>query len=81
MKDLNRILRYFVEKNFSDFLNYIRVNKAGELLLVKEKSILEIAVEVGYASEKTLTRNFLKYRTMTPEQFRRQNLGNCSRTN
>ncbi len=81
VKDLNRILRYFVEKNFSDFLNYIRVNKAGELLLVKEKSILEIAVEVGYASEKTLTSNFLKYRTMTPEQFRRQNLGNCSRTN
>lgn len=81
VKELNRILRYFVEANFSDFLNRVRVNRASCLLLTTGKSILETAVEVGYASEKTLTRNFLKHRTMTPEQFRRQNLGNSSRWN
>ena len=56
--------------NFSDYLNFIRVNRASELLLLTSKSILEIALETGYHNEKTLTRNFLKFRSMTPGKFR-----------
>lgn len=56
--------------NFSDYLNFIRVNRASELLLESTKSIMEIAIEVGYNTEKTLTRNFLKFRSMTPGKFR-----------
>jgi len=69
-KELNRILLYQVEMNFSDYLNFIRVNRASELLLLTSKSILEIALETGYHNEKTLTRNFLKFRSMTPGKFR-----------
>lgn len=70
-KELNRILLFQVEMNFSDFLNYIRINRACELLLTTDKSILTIALEVGYNTEKTLTRNFLRFRSMTPGKFRR----------
>ena len=56
--------------NFNDYLNFIRVNHASELLLKTDKSILTIALEVGYNSEKTLSRNFLRFRSMTPGQFR-----------
>lgn len=70
-KELNRILLFQVEMNFSDYLNYIRVNRASELLLETDKSILTIALEVGYTTEKTLTRNFLRFRSMTPGKFRR----------
>lgn len=70
-KELNRILLFQVEMNFSDYLNYIRVNRASELLLKTDKSILTIALEVGYNTEKTLTRNFLRFRSMTPGKFRR----------
>lgn len=69
-KELNQILLYQVEMNFSDYLNFIRVNRASELLLETAKSVMEIAVEVGYNTEKTLTRNFLKFRSMTPGKFR-----------
>lgn len=69
-KELNRILLYQVEMNFSDYLNFIRVNRASELLLLTAGSILEIALETGYHNEKTLTRNFLKFRSMTPGKFR-----------
>lgn len=69
-RELNRILLYQVEMSFSDFLNYIRVNRASELLLQTDKTILEIALEVGYHTEKTLTRNFLRFRSMTPGKFR-----------
>lgn len=69
-RELNRILLYQVEMGFSDFLNYVRVNRASELLLRTDKTILEIALEVGYHTEKTLTRNFLRFRSMTPGKFR-----------
>ncbi|MCI8321580.1 MAG: helix-turn-helix transcriptional regulator [Dorea sp.] len=70
-KELNRILLFQVEMNFNDYLNYIRINRACELLLTTDKSILTIALEVGYNNEKTLTRNFLRFRSMTPGKFRR----------
>ena len=57
--------------NFADYLNYIRVNRASELLLKTEKSILTIALEVGYNTEKTLSRNFIRFRSMTPGNFRK----------
>lgn len=70
VKELNTILLYQVEKNFSDFLNFVRVNRASELLKNTSKSITQIAIDVGYNNSKTLTRNFLRFRTMTPGAFR-----------
>lgn len=72
VKDLNTILLYQVEKNFSDFLNYIRVNRASELLKNTDKCMIDIAVEVGYNNTKTLSRNFLQFRNMTPSAFRKE---------
>lgn len=70
-KELNRILLFQVEMNFNDYLNYVRVNRASELLLKTDKTILTIALEVGYNTEKTLTRNFIRFRSMTPGNFRK----------
>ncbi|MEG1153221.1 MAG: AraC family transcriptional regulator [Ruthenibacterium sp.] len=70
--ELNRTLLYQVEKNFEDFLNYTRINHACRLLLTTNESIITIAVEVGYNNTKTFTRNFLKWKVMTPADFRRR---------
>lgn len=70
-KELNRILLFQVEMNFNDYLNFIRVNRASELLLETDKNILTIALEVGYNTEKSLTRNFNRFRSMTPGTFRK----------
>jgi AraC-like DNA-binding protein len=69
-KQLNRILLYQVERNYEDFLNFVRVNRASELLLSTDWSVTEIAIAVGYNTAKTLTRNFLKLRLMPPGIFR-----------
>lgn len=69
-RELNRILLYQVEMGFAEFLSYVRVNRASELLLETDKTILEIALEVGFHSEKTLSRHFLRFRNMTPGKFR-----------
>ncbi|WP_461811095.1 AraC family transcriptional regulator [Faecalimonas sp.] len=71
-KELNRVLSYQVEMNFSEFLNFIRVNHATELLLNSDKSVLTIALEVGYKTEKTLSRNFLQIKGRTASDFRRK---------
>ncbi len=70
-KKLNTILYCQVGMTFNDFLNFIRVNHASELLLETNKSMLTIALEVGYKTEKTLYRNFLQIRGMTGGEFRK----------
>lgn len=70
--EMNKILLYQVEKNFDDFFNYVRINHACKLLLTTDKSIVDIAVEVGYHNTKTFTRNFLKWKVMNPSNFRKK---------
>ena len=70
--ELNRALMMQVEKNFEEFLNYTRINRAAELLLTTERSVTYIAMEVGYANVKTFNRNFLRFKVMTPVDFRKK---------
>lgn len=70
VRKLNTILFYQVEKSFSDFLNYVRINRACGLLLDTDKTIAEIASLTGYNNVKTLTRNFLKFQVMPPGKYR-----------
>lgn len=71
-KELNGLLLYQVEKDFSDFLNFLRINRACTLLKTTEKSVTDIAFEVGYNTVKTFSRNFLRFRRMSPSAFRQE---------
>ena len=71
VSELQQTLLYQVEKNFEDYLNCVRINYASELLLKTDRTITDIAMEVGYNSYKTFTRNFLKFRVMTPSVYRK----------
>ncbi|WP_311564599.1 helix-turn-helix domain-containing protein [Peptoniphilus duerdenii] len=67
---INEALSYLVEMNFSNFLNNLRIKRAAELLIETEKPIIEIALEVGYNSSKTFSRNFIKFMRVNPGEFR-----------
>lgn len=69
-KNVNKILKYYVEKNFSSFLNAVRVNKACSLLINTNYSIIDIGATVGFETTKTFVRNFEKIFYMTPSEFR-----------
>ena len=71
VKELNEIIAYQLEQNFNEFLNHVRVIHASELLLKTNKSILEIALEVGFKSEKTFSRYFMQNYGMTAGKFRK----------
>lgn len=70
-KEVTSILLYLVEKNFTEYLNFVRINKACVLLKTTDLTIMQTAVEVGYGNTKTFTRYFLKFRTMAPRDFRK----------
>lgn len=75
VQELNRILMYQLERNFEEYLNFVRVNRACELLTSTKRSVMDIALEVGYNNAKTLTRNFVKFKLMTPQTFRNASSG------
>ena len=79
VEKLNRTLLYQTERNFEEFLGLIRVNRACELLASTRKTVLDIALDVGFHNQKTFTRNFLKHRQMTPSAYRAA-VGGCQRS-
>lgn len=69
--EVNRILLYQIEKNFEEFLHYLRINRACELLLTTGDPIINIALEVGYNNIKTFNRNFMRLKGIAPNDFRK----------
>jgi AraC-like DNA-binding protein len=71
-KEVNQLLMYQVEKNFQEFLHFIRINMACKLLLETSMSMIDIAVAVGYHNLKTFTRNFINEKFIKPNEFRKR---------
>ncbi|WP_156299263.1 AraC family transcriptional regulator [Streptobacillus canis] len=67
---INKLLLSYVDRNFSTYLNHIRINKACELLINTEIPIIDICFEVGYNNIKSFNNNFKKNKNMTPTCFR-----------
>jgi len=49
----------------------LRVRFASERLSVPDASIVDVAVQAGFADQSHLTRTFKRYTRMTPGEFRR----------
>jgi AraC-like DNA-binding protein len=69
--DLNRSLLFVTEMNFDELLDYLRINRACQLLLDSEEAVVDIGLEVGYSNVKTFTRHFKKLKDMSPGDFRK----------
>ncbi|MDO4467236.1 MAG: AraC family transcriptional regulator [Bacillota bacterium] len=52
------------------YLNGIRIHEAKRLLLEKEKSVTDVALEVGFLDTATFTKTFKKVTGISPLQFR-----------
>lgn len=69
--EMNKTLLYVLEKNFYDFINYLRINHACELLKNTNSKIIDIAITVGYNNAKTFNNHFIKLKKMNPSEFRK----------
>ncbi len=55
------------------YVNYIRLKKATHLLRCTDKSILDIALEIGYDSHEGFIKSFKKNYEMSPSEYRNKN--------
>lgn len=70
-KQLNNAMNYYVERKLDQLLHKVRIGKACELILRNEKTILDIALEVGYANVKTFNIHFNEITCMSPSEYRK----------
>lgn len=68
--ELNRQMLFYTGQNCESLLNAVRINHACELLISTDYYVIDVAFEVGYNNVKTFNMNFMKYKGMTPTEFR-----------
>jgi len=73
--------RYFKQhtrKSYIDFLNEYRIQKACGLLADPDKSIANVAFEVGFTNLSNFNRQFKRLKNFKPREFRNKVLSNYS---
>jgi AraC-like DNA-binding protein len=68
----SRFFRRATGNTFTDFVNRIRVNRAGQLLMETDRLVTHICYEVGFNNVANFNRRFLEVKGVTPSEFRRQ---------
>ena len=66
----SRFFKSRTEKNFTGFINEIRLSRAQKLLIETNKSIHEISLECGYDNLSYFNRQFKAYNNLSPKVFR-----------
>lgn len=72
---VSHIINSEFSQNFSDFINYFRIEHAKELLAMEAYQYLKIssvAYDSGFNSLSSFNLSFKKYCAMTPSQYRRK---------
>ncbi len=69
----NRIFLAHTGFTVTAYINYIRLKQAAFLLRTTDKSVLDIALEIGYDSHEGFTKAFKKKYGVTPSEYRSEN--------
>lgn len=70
---ISALINKHIQVNFNYLLDYVRLQKACELLLQPEMTIAEISYIAGYNNERRLYHAFQKRLRCTPGDFRKSN--------
>ncbi len=69
----NRIFLSRTGFTVTAYIHYIRLKQAAFLLRTTDKSVLDIALEIGYDSHEGFTKAFKKKYGITPSEYRTDN--------
>lgn len=67
------LARYFKKRmgmSMQEYINYLRISKAKQLLCQSDMNVKEIACKLGFRDDKYFLKLFKKYEKVTPTQFR-----------
>jgi len=68
--NLSIIIKKALQKNFSYYLNELRVEKAKQLLVDTKIKVNDVSRQVGYSNDEYFNKVFKKYTGVTPLKFR-----------
>lgn len=72
---LSHVLNQHLGQSFFDFINAVRIGEASRLLIAEpDRTILDIAIGVGFNSKSTFNMAFKKITGRTPSAYRREKL-------
>lgn len=66
----SRLFKSTMDRNFSDYVNHVRVSKAEYLLVTTDNLITDIALEVGFTTSSYFIEQFKHFKSITPKQYR-----------
>ncbi len=66
----SRFFKKAMNRNFSDYVNFVRVSKAEELLTSTDLSITEVGSKTGFSTTSYFIEQFKSFKDMTPRKFR-----------
>jgi|GEM_PF-3183081 len=76
-KELSKHINEVFQMNFSEFLNFHRVEKVKKLLLspeAKKYTLLTLAEEAGFSSKSSFNATFKKIEGMTPSAYKKHHI-------
>jgi transcriptional regulator GlxA family with amidase domain len=65
--------RQLYGRSCKEYIEYIRVTKAEDLLLFSDYDLTYISQETGFSDCSHMIKTFRKYKNITPKQYRLQN--------
>ncbi len=68
---VSRVFNNTMGCSFKSYITALRMEKAKNLLTTQDDSIIDIAIECGYDSQRTFNRAFKAYQNQTPGEYRR----------
>ncbi|WP_125588227.1 response regulator transcription factor [Companilactobacillus jidongensis] len=69
---LGQLFKKEIGESFASYLNHYRIRKAKELLSDSQRSVADIALDVGYVNTGYFFKNFRKISGLSPKEFRQQ---------
>ena len=67
---LSHVFSSRLHTSFPEYVNFLRLNLAQELLLTTDESILDVGLACGFSSQRTFNRAFQAHFGMSPRQYR-----------
>lgn len=68
----SRIFKRIMKKSFTEYVNYVRITEAQRMLASTDKTITDIALDIGFSTTSYFIDKFKRQVNMTPMQFRRK---------
>lgn len=71
---VSKAVKKTADISFIDYLSRLRIDESKRLLTETAANIRDIAVQIGYDSDKNFIRVFKKYEGITPGQYRKSGM-------